>query len=486
MADIQFPFPIPIILPLLPEIIVAVMAMVILIGDLFLDQGKKQLTAYAAIATCIVAGIATLNLSGPGVEEAFYGFFVLDPLASLSKLLLYAGTILGIILSLDYMKTENNRGEYYCLMLFALLGMMLMVSAADFIIMYLGMELMALSVYVLVGYQRDVLRSSEAALKYFILGALSSGMLLYGISFFYGLTGSTDFSTVGEALSHLDSSARFALMLGLVFLMAGMAFKVSVAPFHMWTPDAYEGAPTPITAFISTAPKVAGFVLFARLLMDALPAVAHDYGTIFTILAVLSLAVGNLAAIAQRSIKRMLAYSTIGHAGFALLGLLAGSADGYAAILLYLAIYIVMNMGAFAIIILMRREGIQGELLDDFAGLAKARPGYGLAMGIFMFSLAGIPFMGGFWAKYAIFAALIDAGHITLAVIAVLFAAIGAFYYLRVVKYIYFDEQRVAFDFVENKLMQATVAVTAIVIVFLGIFPGPLMDICKAALAGIV
>lgn len=486
MADIQFPFPIPIILPLLPEIIVAVMAMVILIWDLFLEQSRKQLTGYAAIATCIVAGITTLNLSGPGAEEAFYGFFVLDPLASLSKLLLYAGTILGIILSLDYMKTENNRGEYYCLMLFALLGMMLMVSAADFIIMYLGMELMALSVYVLVGYQRDVLRSSEAALKYFVLGALSSGMLLYGISFFYGLTGATDFATVGEALSHLDSSSRFATMLGLVFLMAGMAFKVSAAPFHMWTPDAYEGAPTPITAFISTAPKVAGFVLFARFLMDALPPLAHDYSTILTILAVLSLAIGNLAAIAQRSIKRMLAYSTIGHAGFALLGLLAGSADGYAAILLYLSIYIVMNMGAFAIIILMRRDGIQGELLDDFAGLAKARPGYGLAMGIFMFSLAGIPFMGGFWAKYAIFAALIDAGHITLAVIAVLFAAIGAFYYLRVVKYIYFDEQRVAFDFVENRMMQATVAAAAIVIVILGIFPGPLMDICKAALAGIV
>jgi NADH-quinone oxidoreductase subunit N len=311
-------------------------------------------------------------------------------------------------------------------------------------------------------------------------------MLLYGISFFYGLTGQTDFSSIGQALDHADEGARFALMLGLVFLMSGMAFKVSVAPFHMWTPAADEGAPPPLPAFMSTAPKVAAFVLFARLLMDALPSLAHDYGTILTVLAVLSLAVGNLAAIAQRSIKRMLAYSTIGHAGFVLLGLLAGGADGYAAIMLYLSIYIVMNMGAFAIIILMRREGIQGELLEDFAGLAKARPGYGLAMGIFMFSLAGIPFMGGFWAKYAVFAALIDAGHVKLAVIAVLFAAIGAFYYLRVVKYIYFDEQRVAFDFVENRLMQATVAVAAITIVIIGVFPGPLMDICKAALAGIV
>lgn len=486
MADIQFPFPVPSILPLLPEIIVALMAMGILIWDLFLSESRKQLVAYAAIATCVLAGVATLSLASPESEEAFYGFFALDPLASMAKLLLYAGTILGIILSLDYMKAEKNRGEYYCLMLFALLGMMLMVSAADFIIMYLGMELMALPIYVLVGYQRDVLRSSEASLKYFILGALSSGMLLYGISFFYGLTGQTDFSSIGQTVVHADESARFALMLGLVFLMSGMAFKVSVAPFHMWTPDAYEGAPTPITAFMSTAPKVAAFVLFARLLMDALPSLVNDYGTILTVLAVLSLAVGNLAAIAQRSIKRMLAYSTISHAGFVLLGLLAGGPDGYAAIMLYLSIYIVMNMGAFAIIILMRREGIQGELLDDFAGLAKARPGYGLAMGIFMFSLAGIPFMGGFWAKYAVFAALIDAGHVTLVVIAVLFAAIGAFYYLRVVKYIYFDEQRVAFDFVENRLMQATVAVAAITIVIIGVFPGPLMDICKAALAGIV
>jgi len=476
----------PTIAPLIPEMFVAVMAMAILMWDLFLPKERKVWTGYAAILTCVVAGGLTLNLGLASSVTAFYGFFVLDPFAAYAKLLIYAGTALAIILSLDYIKEEFGVGEYYALMLFGMLGMMLMVSAPNFITMYLGLELMALCTYVLVAFQRDVLRSSEAGLKYFILGSLASGILLYGITFLYGVTGSLDFATIGTGIANSGSNAHFAVLLGLVFVIAGMAFKVSMAPFHMWTPDAYEGAPTPVTAYMSVAPKVAGFVILIRVLVDVFPALQVEYVEIFTVLAVLTMAVGNLAAIAQRNIKRMMAYSTIGHVGFVMLGVIAGNADGYAGVLVYMTIYLFMNMGAFAVIILMRREGIQGELLDDFAGLSKARPGYALAMGLYLFSLAGIPFLGGFWAKYVVFIAAIEAGHLYLALIALLFSVVGAFYYIRVVKYIYFDDQRVEFNFVDNRLMQATVAVTAVAVVAIGIFPQPVIDICKSALGGII
>jgi len=477
---------IPNIAPLIPEIFVAVMAMSILLMGLFLPQERKQWSGYAAMLTCLGAAWLSLSLSGPDSVSAFYGFFQLDPFASYAKLLIYGGTFLSIIMSLDYMKDEVNIGEYYSLMLFGMLGMMIMVSAPSFVTLYLGLELMALCTYVLVGYQRDVLRSSEAALKYFILGSLASGILLYGISFTYGVTGSFDFSTIGESLLTPHADARLSMMLGLVFLIAGLAFKISVAPFHMWTPDAYEGAPTPVTAYMSIGPKVAGLVIFIRVLSEALPSLQADYTTLLSWMAVATMAVGNLAAIAQRNIKRMLAYSTIGHIGFALLGVIAANADGYAGVLVYLTIYLFMNMGAFAIIILMRREGIQGELLDDFAGLSKVRPGYALAMGLFMFSLAGIPFLGGFWAKYVVFIAAIEAGHLYLASIALLFSAVGAFYYIRVVKYIYFDDERVSFNFVENRLMQGTVILTAIAVVLIGLFPSSIIEICKAAIVGII
>ncbi|HXH71275.1 MAG TPA: NADH-quinone oxidoreductase subunit N, partial [Mariprofundaceae bacterium] len=386
MANVTFPFPFPEhLLALLPEMIVAVAAMALLLLDLFIPKGRKALTAYLAMLTAIVAACATWQVTASEPLVAFYGYFVLDPFAALSKVLICIAAVFGMVISLDYMKEESHVGEYYVLMLFAMLGMMLMVSANNFITMYLAMELMALSIYVLVGYQRDVLRSNEAALKYFILGALSSGMLLYGVTFLYGVTGSFDFATIGKALASADSSAHFAVMLGLVFIIAGLAFKVSMAPFHMWTPDAYEGAPTPITAFMAVGPKVAGFVIFMRILVDALPALTHEYTMMLTWITVLTLTIGNLAAIAQRNIKRMLAYSTIGQVGFVTLGLIAGNADGYSGILVYLVVYLFMTMGAFAIIVLMRREGIQGELLDDFAGLAKVRPGYALAMGLMLF-----------------------------------------------------------------------------------------------------
>ncbi|WP_167631914.1 NADH-quinone oxidoreductase subunit N [Mariprofundus ferrooxydans] len=487
MANVTFPYPFPEhLFALMPEMFVAVIAMALLLLDLFIARDKKAVTAYIAIATCLTAAVLTVQAMMPESVTAFYGFFVLDHFAVLAKVLICLGTAFGMVLSVSYMKEEENVGEFYVLMLFSMLGMMLMVSATNFITMYLGLELMALCIYVLVGYQRDVLRSNEAALKYFILGALSSCMLLYGVTFFYGVTGSFDFIAIGKGLAAADGSSHTAVMLGLVFIVAGLAFKVSMAPFHMWTPDAYEGAPTSVTAFMSVAPKVAGFVVFIRILVDAMPALQHEYTMILTAMAVLTMAVGNLGAIAQRNIKRMLAYSTIGHVGFVMLGLIAANSEGYAGIMVYLTIYLFMTMGAFAVIILMRREGIQGELLDDFAGLSRVRPGYALAMGLLLFSLAGIPFLGGFWAKYVVFMAAVQAGHLYLVLYALLFSAVGAFYYIRVIKYIYFDEEKVAFNFDESRLMQATVVVMTIAVVALGFYPDPLMDLCRQAVAGLI
>ncbi len=481
MANITFPYPYPEHLGIMmPEIILAVLAMALLLGDLFVPKEKKQWVAWAAVASCVITLIALLQIPTAPAYTTFYGYFVLDAFAAYGKVLLLAATILGIFLSMDYMKDEVNIGEYYVLMLFALLGMMFMVSANNFVILYLGLELMALSMYVLVAYQRDVLRSSEAALKYFILGSLSSGMLLYGLSFIYGVTGSFMFDGIAEGLASAGSGSQIAVLLGMMFIIAGLAFKVSIAPFHMWTPDTYEGAPTPITAFMSVAPKVAGFIIFIRVLADAFPSLQQEYTTVLVILAILTIGVGNVAAIAQRNIKRMLAYSTVGHVGFVLLGLIAATQEGYSGALVYLTIYLFMNMGVFAIVILMRRDGIQGELLDDFAGLAKVRPGYALAMGLLLFSLAGIPFLAGFWAKFAVLTAVIDAGHVGLAVYAIIFSVIGCFYYLRLIKYMYFDEERVAFSFHESPIMQATIISTTLAVVVFGLYPKPVLAVCSA------
>ncbi|MDX8377268.1 MAG: NADH-quinone oxidoreductase subunit NuoN [Mariprofundales bacterium] len=482
MATLDIPF--PVILPLLPEIIVAVAAMAILLWDVFLPEGRKQTISYAALAVCVVVIIAIVNVGGPEPVEAFYGFFVLDAFAIFCKVLIVSATAIAIILSQEYMQKEEHMGEYHVLILFGMMGMMLMVSATNFITMYLGLELMALCTYVLVAYQRASLRSGEAALKYFVLGSLASGILLYGITFIYGVTGSLDLSEIGTAIVQNHDIARNALMVGMVFLLAGLLFKVSAAPFHMWTPDAYEGAPTPVTAFMSVAPKIAVFAILIRVFSDALYGLEHDYQLILSIVAVLTMAVGNLAAIMQTNIKRMLAYSTIGHVGIVLLGLIAATPEGYGSIMTYMTIYLFMNMGAFTIVILMRREGVQGELLDDFAGLATVHKGYALAMGIFLFSLAGIPFFGGFWAKYAVFAAAIQAGHLYLAIIGIIFSVVGAFYYIRLVKIIYFDKPNKEFNMVKSRSMDAIVALTAIAVVYLGIFPNELMAACQALFVG--
>ena len=487
MADVVFPFPFPQNLDLiLPEILMAVMGMVVLLMSVFISKHRQNIVAWTSIATVVGTVLLVGAVSGQDATMTFYGYFELDAFATYAKLLMLVATVFTMLISLNYIQDVENVGEYYTMMLFAVLGMMLMVSATNFVIMYLGLELMALCVYVLVAYQRDVLRSTEAALKYFILGALSSCMLLYGISFLYGSTASFMYAEMGELIASGGEGYRIAVLTGMLFVLAGLAFKVSVAPFHMWTPDAYEGAPTPVTAFMSVAPKVAGLIVLIRVLIDVLPSLQEEYTSMLIFFAVLSMAVGNIAAIAQRNIKRMLAYSTIGHIGFMMLGLIAGTSAGYSGILTYMTIYLFMTMGVFGIIIMMRRDDIQGELLDDFAGLAKSRPGYALAMGLLMFSMAGIPFLGGFWAKYVVFIAAIEQGHIVLATLGVLFSAIGAFYYIRIVKYMYFDEERVSFNFAQGIPIQATVVLSTLVVVAAGIYPEPILELCRTAVIGLL
>lgn len=475
-----------VISPLVPEIFIALMAMLILIVDVFMTESNKKWIVPVSIATLGIAAFLSFNTIGDAPVSAFFNYVVHDSFAAFSKALICIAGIFTIVLSQQYMKQESHLGEYYVMMLFAILGMMLMVSANNFLTMYLGMELMALCVYVLVGYQRDMLRSSEAALKYFVLGSLASCMLLYGVTFLYGVSGSLHFTEVAKALGNHETQSSIAVMTGLVFILAGFAFKVSMAPFHMWTPDAYEGAPTPITAFMSVAPKVAGFVLFIRILHDALSPMLHEYVTILSVLAVLSMAVGNLAAIAQRSIKRMLAYSTIGHVGFVLLGLISASEEGYTAVLFYMLVYLFMTMGVFAIILLMRRDGFKGELLDDFAGLIHVHKGYAIAMGLLMFSMAGIPILGGFWAKFYVFMSAVEAGHTQLALIGLLFSAIGAFYYIRVIKYIFFDSEREQFNLLTDRPLQAVVIVCTLFVVISGLIPQTLIQMCESALVGFI
>ncbi len=429
---------------ILPELILIVSGMALLIlGVIRGDKSLGLLSVLSVIAMAASAG-AIVGQS-PASTPAFEDGFVADNFARFAKLLILLGSASAIGLAQSFLRHEKiGRFEFPVLVLFATAGMMIMVSAQNFITLYMGLELQSLSLYVLAAFNRDSLRSSEAGLKYFVLGALSSGMLLYGISFIYGFTGSTDFHAVARVVT--QSNANIGLIFGLVFFIAGIAFKISAVPFHMWTPDVYEGAPTPVTALFAMSPKVAAMALILRALLEAFPSAMHEWQQVVIFVSVLSMALGAVAAIGQTNIKRLMAYSSIGHMGYALLGLAAGTTAGVQGVLIYLLIYVVTDAGTFACILAMRRDGEMVETIEDLAGLARTQPKLAFAFAMLMLSLAGIPPLAGFFAKFYVFMAAIDAHLYVPAVIGVLASVVGAYYYLRIVKLIYFDEPAPAFD----------------------------------------
>jgi NADH-quinone oxidoreductase subunit N len=421
----------------MPELILAVGAMVLLLVGVYSGERANSTVTGLAVALFIAAGAWLLFFTGEG--EAFGGSFVSDPFAHFMKVLALVGSAVTLVMSVGFARAEKfDKFEYPVLIVLCTLGMMLMISANSMLSLYLGLELQSLAIYVLAAINRDSLRSTEAGLKYFVLGALSSGMLLYGISLVYGYTGNVGFDAIAAALA--GGERQLGLVFGLVFVLAGLAFKISAVPFHMWTPDVYEGAPTPVTAFMAAAPKMAAMALVVRVTMDAFEPIARDWQQIVVFIAIASMALGAFAAIGQRNIKRLMAYSSIGHMGYALVGLAANSESGVRGVVIYMAIYLVMTLGTFAFILAMRRKDGNVEQISDLAGLSSTNPMMATIMTIMMFSLAGIPPLAGFWGKWYVFLAAIDAGLYTLAVIGVLASVVGAYYYLRIIKIMWFDE----------------------------------------------
>ncbi len=421
-----------------PELMLAVGAMALLMIGVFSGERSVTLVNGLAVALLIAAGLWLVLVTGDG--EAYNGAFLSDPFARFMKVLALIGSITAMVMTVGHAKAERiDRFEFPILIVLATLGMMLMISANDLIALYLGLELQSLALYVVASINRDSLRSTEAGLKYFVLGALSSGMLLYGASLVYGYTGFVGFDEIAQAAG--DGERPLGLVFGLVFLLAGIAFKISAVPFHMWTPDVYEGAPTPVTAFFSAAPKVAAMAVLVRLVISAFEPLANDWRQIVVFLAIASMVLGAFAAIGQRNIKRLMAYSSIGHMGFALVGLAAGSQAGVRGVILYMLIYMVMTLGTFACILAMRRkEDGNVEQIDDLAGLSSTNPFMALMLTILMFSLAGIPPLAGFFGKYVVFIAAIEAKLYPLAIIGVLASVVGAYYYLRIIKIMWFDK----------------------------------------------
>jgi len=467
--------------PVLPEIVLACGGMALLMVGAFRGDAATRSVSWIAVLVLAVAGVVASGITGNVRQVAFGGQFVIDDFAHFAKWLVLIGAALGIVLSLSYNERHGvARFEYPVLVLFATLGMFLMISANDLISLYLGLELQSLSLYVLAAFRRESLRSSEAGLKYFVLGALSSGMLLYGASLVYGFAGSTGFDTLAT-LFKSGTGPSIGVVIGMVFVLAGLAFKVSAVPFHMWTPDVYEGAPTPVTTFFTIAPKVAAFALFMRVLIGPFGPLIADWQQIIWLVAVASMALGALAAIWQSNIKRLLAYSSIGHVGYALVGLGAGTESGVRGVLVYLAIYIAMSAGAWCCVLVMRRGNRMVEGIDELAGLSRTQPAVALAMALLMFSMAGIPPLAGFFAKLYVFMAAVEAGLYALAVIGVLASVISAYYYLRIIKLMYFDEPAEAFDRPVGREIGVVLAGTTLFIVLFFVHPAPILSGAQAA-----
>jgi len=464
----------------LPEVFVAVLAMALLMVGVF--RGDKSARAVAWMSVGVLVFAMVLVLAGPiGRNVVFNDLFVSDDFADYTKVLLLAGSALAIVMAIPFNAREGiARFEFPILMLFAALGMMMMVSANNLMSLYIGVELQALAAYVIAAFRRDTLRSSEAGLKYFVLGALSSGMMLYGMSMVYGFAGTTSFDALATVFA-AEGEAAIGLVIGVVFIICGLAFKISAVPFHMWTPDVYEGAPTPVTAFFAVAPKIAGLGLFVRVMMGPFGELADVWQQVIVVIAIASMLLGALAAINQRNIKRLMAYSSIGHMGYALVGLAAANEAGVQGVLLYVTIYLFMNVGTFACILSMRRQGEMVEGIDDLKGLSKTNPLMALALTIFMFSLAGIPPLAGFFGKLYVFLAAVEAGLYTLAVLGLLTSVIAAFYYLRIVKLMYFDDPVEAFDRPVGRAMTTILAATSLVTLLFLVFLSPVLESAGAA-----
>jgi NADH-quinone oxidoreductase subunit N len=466
----------PDLIPVLPELVLAIGAMALLMLGAFRGEGTAVLISWLAIALLAVAGVVVVMLPA-GTLVTFGGSFIVDPFARFLKLLALAGSAFAIFMSFDYFAFEKQqRFEYPVLIVLATTGMLMLISAADLIALYVGLELMSLALYVVAAIDRDSARSSEAGLKYFVLGALSSGMLLYGASLVYGFTGTVAFAGIAKAATH----GNIGLIFGLVFLFAGFCFKVSAVPFHMWTPDVYEGAPTPITAFFASAVKVAGIAMFVRTPIMAFPSIVPEWQQIVVFVAIASMALGSFAAIGQRNFKRLMAYSSIGHMGFALVGLAAGTAQGIEGVLIYMAIYITMTLGTFAVILAMRREGQMVEEIGDLAGLARTHPTTAFFLAMLLFSLAGVPPLAGFFAKFYVFLAAINAGLFALAVIGVVTSVVGAYYYLAIVKTMYFDDPARPFTPMPYDL-RLVLAATGLFNLLFFVYPSPLVTAATVA-----
>ena len=463
------------------EIFLLVMACTILIVDLFVVNQQKTLTYLLVQLTLMGLALITVITHQPGVVHLFHNMFVDDLMSDVLKFFSYVSVLMILVYSRSYLLTRGLfTGEFMVLTLFALLGMMVMISASHFLSMYIGLELMSLSLYAMVALQRDSATATEAAMKYFILGALASGLLLYGMSMLYGATGTLDVAAVSDAIRHGVANPSL-LVFGLVFVVAGLAFKLGAVPFHMWVPDVYQGAPTAVVMLIGSAPKLAAFAFVMRMLVDGLQPLMIHWSGMLMILAVLSMAVGNISAIAQTNFKRMLAYSSIAHMGFFLLGVLSGGIDGYGSAMFYIVVYALMSLGALGMIMLLSHEGYEADTLDAFKGLNQRSPWLAFVMLLLMFSMAGIPPTAGFYAKLSVLESIVNTGHIEIAIVAVLLSLIGAYYYLRIVKLMYFDAPESHEPIRIQPDSGLLISFNGLAVLALGIMPGWLMTVCAVA-----
>lgn len=469
------------LMPAGAEIFLLIMACTILIADLLIKQSGRMVTYMLVQLTLLGCALIIVGTHENGVVYAFNNMFVDDLMSDVLKLLTCLAISMMLVYSRQYLLVRGLfSGEFMVLAMFATLGMMVMISANHFLTLYLGLELLSLSLYAMVALQRDSAIATEAAMKYFILGALASGLLLYGMSMLYGATGSLELGAVSSAIRS-GAADKNLLVFGLVFVVSGLAFKLGVVPFHMWVPDVYHGAPTAMTMLIGSAPKLAAFAFVARILVEGLQPLVQHWSGMLIILAVASMALGNITAIAQTNLKRMFAYSTIAHMGFMLLGLLSGGIEGYGSAMFYVVIYVLMSLGAFGMIMLLSREGFEADTLNDFKGLNQRSPWLAFLMLLLMFSMAGVPPTVGFYAKFSVLNAVVQSGHIWLAVVAVLFSLIGAFYYLRIVKLMYFDAPESHAPIAVGQDTALLMSVNGLGVLLLGLLPGALMSVCAVS-----